>query len=157
MVEDLSNAVKCDASKTGICALHEVEIERRRNSDKAVDELEEKVGALFKRSAIVFNFIAAAKVVAAVAAIIWAGSFWYTHDHKQDSVREFAEVSIEMQTLRRDLNRDYDKISALQSDSKVKDEKFVQLLDKIGTNNRRLSDLIERLSEDKKLKVPYLR
>lgn len=139
----------CNSTETGICALHNVEIERRRHSDKTVDEHEIQIGALFKRASIFSTFIGQAKVVLLVAGAIWAGSFVYTYDHKQDSIREFDAFRQELMSLKRDMDRSYTRISELESDSRVNAQKFSQLSDLIGTNNRRLSDLIERLSDHK--------
>lgn len=85
-----------DCATTGHCAVHGVEIERRkavteeiRRVENEITSMHEQLISLWKHVATNESFRAQVKITVLIMGGIWIGSFVYTYNHKQDASQEY--------------------------------------------------------------------
>lgn len=94
---------RCDVSRTGVCAMHDVTVERRRGEQEAVNKsirsIEKTVTELDKIvKSLVKNFYIFLGTTALISAIIIA-SFVYTRDTGEASKQRDAILSSNQETI----------------------------------------------------------
>lgn len=136
---------ECNASVTGKCGMHDVEVERRRSGDKNVDELKESlndlskdIGRLYSRNSKFNAFIAQAKIVGIVGLSIYAASFFYTYTANLAIMQENNKMHREYNEVER-------RIDFMEGQQLVDNEKFIRLIERMDGTNSRLTEMIERL------------
>jgi hypothetical protein len=81
MDEEINTGHMCQVHKNGVCAMHGVEIERRRTADKTIDKIanfvEVEIPSLIKKVNLMIGY-------SVLASILIIGSYYYTRETKID-------------------------------------------------------------------------
>lgn len=121
----------CDFNQTGVCAFHNVEVERRRNSDEMVKNIP-------KLLTITNRLLA---TVALIMTIIGA-SFLYTRDTGVDSVNRDVVLENKLSSV-------IAQVSSLSTAVRVSEAKHEALVSQLATLNGNLSSLIVSMHKDR--------
>ena len=119
---------ECTVDKTGHCALHGIEVERRQNTQEELKEYKAHTASLlsFKNTMI---------GVSILGGTVLFGGIIYTYNHIKESDERAARMQAELSTLRSDYART--------------DERYIAVTSQLGQLNGRISQLVEILLESK--------
>lgn len=127
---------ECNIAKDGVCALHGVEVERRKNARENIEALESKMPFLLSS----INKLLAFQILLLV---IMGGSYAYTRDvaqtaeyHVRDAKNEFASLTESINTL---------KIVSTRAD-----ERYVAVLRELENLNRQIGVIISHATNNQK-------
>lgn len=134
--------------ENGHCSAHGVEIERRRTSDKRVEDLKADIERhsghfkdIFGKLELAKEFRGQAKVGAVIFMGIFVGSFLYTKFHKDDA-------AIILAKLEQDIESNEDEIHDIRGDLKVVNANYSNILSTINRVDSRLTQLVDMLDAE---------
>jgi hypothetical protein len=131
---------ECNVAKDGVCALHGVEVERRRNAREDVETLKSKMPFLLSS----INKLLAFQILLLV---IMGGSYAYTRDVSQTAEFHARDAKSEFSTLT-------DSINNLKIVSTRADERYVAVLRELETLNRQIGAIITHATNNQQKENP---
>lgn len=144
---------KCTVAEDGQCAMHGVEVERRKNSQREINDIKEDIKSNRKHvgELLTFmnNFNGQRQVVAGVALVIILGSYYYTFitAGRHERVAEAQEI-----TYQRDVQDIRRQLGGLDTRIAVTDERYRSVMVQLKMLNDDLSQLLGILNEERSVK-----
>jgi len=127
----------------GVCIMHDVEIERRRQADKTIDKIavfvEHKIPALITRVNIMVGY-------SLLASLLIVGSFYYTSESKMEARESIAHVADDVMSHRESTDAQIramaDQLTMLTVTVTRTEEKQLSLVRELKTLNGYLDILV---------------
>lgn len=156
----------CEIAKGGHCAMHGVEVERRRHNEEKVNDIEARINSNHKRIGELLTFknnaIGYTKGLGLLASVVLLGTYSYTYTSTQrlraDAINytqnikiEHAELKGELKAVNTEINTLRDRLVTVERDSSLTNERYINLSNKVDLFDRRLEQLITILMESEKL------
>jgi len=127
---------ECSVTKDGVCALHGIEVERRKNVKEGLDSIASKMPFLLSS----INKLLAFQVLLLV---IMGGSYAYTRDVSQSAENHNAEAKKDIFTL-------IESINSIKIVSTRTDERYIAVLRELESVNRQINTMLVQISNDKR-------
>lgn len=131
-----------DCATTGHCAVHGIEIERRKavvvelkRNEEELAAIEEKIVGIYRAMASTDAFKAQVRIAVIIMGAVWFGSFVYTFNHKQEASRENDKIHSM-------LNASVANIGTMQGKLLVVEDRYSRLLKDLEKLNTNVSNLV---------------
>lgn len=154
---DKSNLDRCAMTEDGFCPMHEVEVERRRNSRKEIEDIKADIvrtrGHIGNLLTFMNNINGQRTVIGGVALLIVLGSYSYTFitanainvaNHRYERLLEAKERAYQT-----DLQGVRTRLSALDTGLAVIDERYRTVVAQLRNLNDSLSQLLWVINEER--------
>lgn len=122
---------ECKVHETGHCALHGVEVERRKNTQEELKEYKQHTASLLTFKNVMIG-------VSLLGGTVLFGGIAYTYNHIQQSDTKMAAQQAELASLKSDYART--------------DERYIAVTSQLGQLNGRISQLVEILLDKEQTK-----
>lgn len=133
---------ECHVKETGQCAMHGIEIERRKSTQKEIKELKDKLN---KTDASVTTLQSTKNRLigfGTLAVIILSGSYGLTWDHIYSARAKYREISVEMDKLETSMHQQDIEISGIREQLARGDERSKGIDNRLSSIDSRLAQMI---------------
>ncbi|WP_028579448.1 hypothetical protein [Desulfogranum japonicum] len=138
---------KCSVTEDGTCAMHGVEVERRKNQSRELDDIKAAIARNNQHIGSLLTFKNLATGASLLGMMVLSGSYIYTYTHIESA--ELKHSTWEAELKRLDL-----RVSTMATRQAVIDDRYNTLVTRIEDLNDRIYQLINSI-EDRRVKNKY--
>jgi len=132
---------KCSVAEDGVCAMHGVEIERRKTDRRDIDAVKREIEENNKHIGALLTFKNIAIGVSMLGMMVLTGGYLYTYSHIQTAEIKYGAYDLDIRSLD-------GRINSLSTRLAVVDERYMALTTQMATLNDRLGRLISIINRD---------
>lgn len=133
---------ECNIQSTGQCAMHGIEIERRKSTQKELTELK---ATLEKTDGYVANLLTNQNRfigIGTIAFVILSGSYGLTWDHIYSARAKYREISVEISKLETEKHQQDVEISGMREQMARSDERGKGIDNRLSSIDSRLAQMV---------------
>lgn len=127
---------ECSVTENGQCAMHGVEVERRVNTTKRLDDAEKWISLLLTFKNIMIG-------ISLLGSAVLFGNYIYTRDHIRTAERKYELLDKAFQQAQAERDQLEREMARLSADYARTDERYLAVTAQLGQMNGRLSQLVE--------------